>query len=46
MIFSDCVRHDATFPVYRVAVGRMLWPDRHDPAPGWPGNVCTSGALV
>ena len=32
MIFSDCVRHDATFPVYGVAVGRMQWPDRYLPA--------------
>jgi hypothetical protein len=32
MIFLDWVRHDATFPVYGVAVGRMQWPDRYLPA--------------
>ena len=33
MIFSDCLRRDATFPVYGVAVGRMQWPDRYLAAP-------------
>jgi len=31
MIFPDCVRHDAAFPVYGVAVGRVRWPDRYHP---------------
>ena len=38
MIFSGCVRHDAVFPVYGVAVGRMRWPDRYHPASGLPGE--------
>jgi hypothetical protein len=45
MIFVDCVRHDGTFPVYGVAVGRVRWPGRYHPTPGTPGNVCSSGAL-
>ena len=45
MIFLDCVRHDQPFPVYGVAVGRMRWPDRYHPTPGFPGNAYSSGAL-
>ena len=45
VIFSDCVRHDAGFAVYGVAVGRVRWPDRYHPAPGGPGNEGSSGAL-
>jgi hypothetical protein len=45
VIFVDCVRHDAVFAVYGVAVGRVRWPDRYHPTPGPPGNVRSSGAL-
>jgi hypothetical protein len=45
MIFLDCVRHEGTFPVYGVAVGRVRWPYRYHPAYGRRGNVWSSGAL-
>jgi hypothetical protein len=45
MIFLDCVRRDGRFPVYGVAVGRVRWPGRYHPMPGFRGNECSSGAL-
>jgi hypothetical protein len=39
MIFTDCVRHDAAFPVYGVAVGRMRWLNRYHPGSWMPRGM-------